>query len=283
MPRKPAETPADAALARLRTICMALPATGEKLSRGAPVFHVKDRLFVMFLDEHHDDGRIAAWCKATHEEQRRLVAEDPDQYFVPPYVGVSGWVGVRLDRPQTDWIALSMIAENGWTAVAPKAVREGRWVPKGKPPPPPVRKTTDARVAREALARVKTLGLALPDAECEQEGQHACFRVRGKVFAWFLDNHHGDGRVSICVKTGTEEAARLAKKDPERFHLPAYMTRQGYVGVRLDGPKVDWKDVAARLARSHEVTTAKHPRPVAKTPRRPPPTPRAKVGARKSR
>ena len=64
-------------------------------------------MFLNFVDDHHADGRLAVWCKSTLEEQRRLVADDPEHFFVPPYVGVRGWVGMRLDRPGTDWIGLS--------------------------------------------------------------------------------------------------------------------------------------------------------------------------------
>jgi hypothetical protein len=246
----------DAALDRVRAICMGFLAVEEKLSHGAPSFHVRGRMILNFVDDHHADGRLAVWCKATHEDQRRLVAEDPVHYFVPPYVGVCGWIGVRLDRPGTDWIALSILVEQGWTAVAPARIRDGKWVPTKAPPPPPVRKVTDAKVARDALARVTKVCVALPDVTCDREGQHATFRVKKKAFAYFLDNHHGDGIVSIAVKMPKAQAAALAKKDA-RFYLPAYIGGMGYVGVRLDLPRVDWTDVAARRAASHAVAGAK--------------------------
>lgn len=248
---------ADAALERVRGICMALPATEERLSHGSPCFHVRGKLYVSFVDQHHDDGRLAVWCKATFEEQRRLVAESATRFFVPPYVGVKGWVGVRLDQPDTDWVGLAMIAEEGWRSVAPARVLQGKWEPSGPPKPPPVRKTTDAKVAREARARVDALALALPDVTCEAEGQHSTYRAGKKTFAYFLDNHHGDGVVAVCVKAGKPEAAALVKKQPDRFYKPAYIGGMGYVGVKLDGKRVDWKDVAARLAESHAQATAR--------------------------
>jgi hypothetical protein len=258
---------ADALLERVRAICMGFPATQEKLSHGSPVFHVRGKLFVMFMDQHHDDGRVAVWCKATHQEQRAMVQDDPDRFFVPPYVGVKGWVGVRLDKPAPDWVGLSIVAEHGWTSVAPPKVRSGQWVPDAPPPPPPVRKTTDPKVAREALARVTKVCLALPDTTCEREAQHATFRAKKKVFAYFLDNHHGDGVVSVCVKMPKQEAAAISKKEPKRFYLPAYIGGMGYVGVRLDGSRIDWKDVEARIAASYEAATSKRPKPSARTAR----------------
>jgi hypothetical protein len=87
----------DAALARLRSICLSLPDTEEKLAWGSPTFRVHGRLFAMFANNHHNDGRIAVWCNAPEGAQKDLVTADPKNLFVPPYVGVGGWIGVRLD------------------------------------------------------------------------------------------------------------------------------------------------------------------------------------------
>lgn len=88
----------DAALKQVRGACLALPDTTEKIAWGAPTFRVRERLFVMFADNHHGDGRLAIWINAAPGAQEAFVANDPESYFVPPYVGPSGWLGVRLDR-----------------------------------------------------------------------------------------------------------------------------------------------------------------------------------------
>jgi predicted DNA-binding protein (MmcQ/YjbR family) len=87
----------DAALTLTRDICLSLPDTEEKIDWGAPTFRVHGRLFVMFTNDHHGDGRIAIWAAAPPGAQQDLVAADPKHFFVPPYVGVGGWVGIRLD------------------------------------------------------------------------------------------------------------------------------------------------------------------------------------------
>jgi predicted DNA-binding protein (MmcQ/YjbR family) len=87
----------DAALALTREICLSLPDTEEKIAWGSPTFRVHGRLFVMFTNNHHGDGRIAIWAAAPPGAQQDLVAADPKHFFVPPYVGVGGWVGIRLD------------------------------------------------------------------------------------------------------------------------------------------------------------------------------------------
>jgi predicted DNA-binding protein (MmcQ/YjbR family) len=87
----------SAALALTRDICLALPDTEEKIAWGSPTFRVHGRLFAMFTNNHHADGRIAIWAAAPPGAQQDLVAANPKHFFVPPYVGVGGWVGIRLD------------------------------------------------------------------------------------------------------------------------------------------------------------------------------------------
>ena len=114
-------------LRRIREICLALPETSERLSHGAPTFFVRDkRAFLMVLTNHHGDGRFAIWCAAPDGMQKMLVEADPERFFVPPYVGHRGWLGVRLDRP-FEWEELTGIAEDAYAEVAPAsgALRSG--------------------------------------------------------------------------------------------------------------------------------------------------------------
>jgi hypothetical protein len=110
----------ESALATVREICLALPETSERRSHGAPTFFIRGkRAFVMFLDDHHGDGRLAVWCAAPAGAQALLTASNPDRYFVPPYVGHRGWIGLRLDRDATrDEIA--GVIEDAWLDRAPK-------------------------------------------------------------------------------------------------------------------------------------------------------------------
>ena len=107
-------------LSRIRSICLALPETSERPSHGAPTFFVRGkRAFVMVLTNHHGDGRFAIWCAAPTGLQRSLVEVDPERFFVPPYVGHRGWLGVRLDRG-LDWDELAGICEDAYAQVAPR-------------------------------------------------------------------------------------------------------------------------------------------------------------------
>ena len=111
-------------LERIRRICLALPEVSERLSHGAPTFFVRGkRAFVMVLTNHHGDGRFAIWCAAPDGLQAMLVEADPERFFVPPYVGHRGWLGVRLDRA-LDWDELTGIVEDAFADVAPRALVE---------------------------------------------------------------------------------------------------------------------------------------------------------------
>jgi hypothetical protein len=114
----------DRILERIRAICLELPETSERLSHGAPTFFIRDkRAFLMVLTNHHGDGRFAIWCAAPEGIQEALVEADPERFFVPPYVGHRGWLGLRLDRA-FDWDELAGIAEDAYATTAPKKLVE---------------------------------------------------------------------------------------------------------------------------------------------------------------
>lgn len=105
--------------------------------------------------------------------------------------------------------------------------------------------------------RVTAICRSLPGAEQEDKGDHAIYRVRGKVFAYFLDNHHGDGVVSVCVKSARGENADRARLDPERFYLPAHIGPRGWFGMRLDRGRVRWREVEEVVEQSYRLTAPK--------------------------
>jgi len=133
-------------LERLRQICRELPETCEKIAWGTPTFRVKDRMFAMYVDNHHGDGRVALWCKAPPGVQEILVGAAPKRFFVPPYVGHKGWIGLRLDV-DVDWDEVAAHLEESYRMTAPKrlAVHPGRGTARagrrGRSEPPNPRRT----------------------------------------------------------------------------------------------------------------------------------------------
>ncbi len=111
-------------LGRIRTICLGLPETSERPSHGAPAFFVRGkRAFLMVLTNHHGDGRFAIWCAAPEGMQHLLVESDPERFFVPPYVGRRGWLGVVLDEG-LDPDELAGIVEDAYAEIAPARLVE---------------------------------------------------------------------------------------------------------------------------------------------------------------
>lgn len=108
-------------LTRLRKLCLALPEAHEVESWGAPTFRVRNKLFAMYssADSQHSGGRPAVWCKARSVNQQLMVSAAPTRFFVPPYVGPSGWVGVYLDDV-ADWVELDALLRDAYRLVAPK-------------------------------------------------------------------------------------------------------------------------------------------------------------------
>jgi predicted DNA-binding protein (MmcQ/YjbR family) len=101
---------------RLRTICLALPEAVEKEAWGDPTFRVREKIFAM---EKRGDGRISVWCKAPPGSQMVLVGADPKRFFVPPYVGHKGWIGMRLDDGP-DWGEVAQLVRRSYRLIAPK-------------------------------------------------------------------------------------------------------------------------------------------------------------------
>ena len=111
---------ADDPLGALRRLCLQLPEVTERLSHGEPTWFVRGKkTFVTYADHHHDD-RLAFWCAAPPGAQETLVATAPERYFVPPYVGQRGWLGVRLDVPDVDWDEIADLVRDAYRQVARK-------------------------------------------------------------------------------------------------------------------------------------------------------------------
>lgn len=107
------------------------------------------------------------------------------------------------------------------------------------------------------LARLTEIALALPEATRQIYGSHAQFLVRKKTFAYFLDNHHGDGIVAVTCKVLPGDNKALVEAQPARFYLPDYLASKGWVALRLDLGKVDWGEVRELLSGSYALIAPK--------------------------
>ena len=107
------------------------------------------------------------------------------------------------------------------------------------------------------LTRLTKIALAFPNARRVICGSHAQFLIRKKTFAYFLNDHHGDGIVAVTVKVLPEDNKALAEAQPRRFYLPAYIAWKGWVALRLDAGKIDWDEVSELLLGSYMLVAPK--------------------------
>jgi predicted DNA-binding protein (MmcQ/YjbR family) len=108
-------------LTRLRKLCLALPEAHEVEAWGEPTFRVRNKMFAMYADagNHHGNGRHAVWVKASPGDQASIVAAAPECYFVPPYMGPSGWIGIWLEV-DVDWENVDEFLRDAYRLVAPR-------------------------------------------------------------------------------------------------------------------------------------------------------------------
>ena len=120
----------DKHLKRVRRICVALPETTEKLSHGEPTFFVRKKVFAMFSNNHHNDGRIAVVVPAPPGVQAMLIEAAPEKYYRPPYVGGAGWIGIELGRIKDE--ELEFHIREAWRLIAPKKLQAAVETPSAK-------------------------------------------------------------------------------------------------------------------------------------------------------
>jgi hypothetical protein len=111
-------TDAKLHLDRVRRLCLALPEASERLSHGEPTFFVRGKVFVMFSNNHHNDGHVGIWLPVPPGMQAALIEKAPGTFYYPAYVGGRGWVGVELDQIAAD--ELSFLINLAWELTAPK-------------------------------------------------------------------------------------------------------------------------------------------------------------------
>ena len=111
-------------------------------------------------------------------------------------------------------------------------------------------KTSESEKRQSRLVKICK---ALPEVEVEIAGEtHLSFRIRKKIFAYYLFDHHGDGMIAFCSKSSRPEQQRLVRDDPVSFFVPAYLGAKGWVAIRLDLDEVDWDSVSELARRAYQ-------------------------------
>ena len=214
-----------------RRLCLAFPETEELLSHGSPNFRVHGgRIFATYVVNHHGDGRIALWLNVPNGFQDECVRADPRHCFVPPYVGPSGWLGVRLDLGIA-WKRVAELVRMAYERVAPdrltKALKTTPMVPA------PKRRITVLDVdpgktprGKRVLAAMRRICLALPDALEDTRFGQPVWRAGKNVFA---RAYCINGRWLVAFWVGIPTQGLMS--DNPRFEIPPYIGRSGWIAV----------------------------------------------------
>lgn len=98
---------------RATRMCLLLPDTTVRPAHGSPAYQVRGKSFATVIDDHHGRGRTELWIKGARGAQREWVTSDSQKYYVPPYLGPTGWIGAWLDV-EVDWAAVAELLVEGY-------------------------------------------------------------------------------------------------------------------------------------------------------------------------
>ena len=225
----------------VRDVCLALPEVEERVGHGMPHYKVAGKTFAMLAVNHHGDGRIALWLHAPPGAQQLRAQGEPALYFVPPYVGRRGWLGVHLDKGN-DWNTIAQRVREAYARVAPGALRAALGdIIEVEPPtetvPPEEFDQLSAPRAQRKLERLRAFVSRWPEtSEAKQFGTPA-FKAGKKTF---LVAYRHDQRMRLEFWVGADLQATLS--DDPRFVIPRYIGHRGWIDLDIEN-HIDWNEV----------------------------------------
>lgn len=228
--------------AAVREICLSFPEAEERAGHGMPDFKVRGKSFATMAVNHHGDGRIALWVNAPAGAQALHVEGEPQFYFVPPYVGPRGWLGLHLDKGN-DWFAIATRVREAYARTAPAAlVRQLGETIDIEPPTetidPEEFDPLSVPHAQEALARLRAMCAELPETSEGQQFGTPAFKAGKKTFLVVYRTRRMRLRLEFWV--GPELQATLT--DDPRFEVPRYIGHRGWIDLDVE-ERIDWQEV----------------------------------------
>jgi hypothetical protein len=247
----------------VREVCLSFPQAEEVISHGFPDFRVRGKSFASYVVNHHGDGRVALWLNAPGGSQDHYVKSEPKHFFVPPYVGPRGWLGINLDKGLS-WQRIAALTRQAYEKVAPRALSAAiEATPQIKSPPPKLAPDEidplKSRSAQDILKRMRRMCLAWPQVSEDVQFGSPVWKAGKKTFAWMhVDRTRpagaGPGSAREGKRGAKSPAARLnlyfwvgvaaqgLMTSDKRFHIPAYMGHNGWIALDVTD-HCDWKEV----------------------------------------
>lgn len=228
--------------AAVREVCLSFPEAEEVPSRGSPDFRVAGKTFASYVVNHHGDGRIALWLQAPPGAQELYTDAEPEHYFVPPYVGPKGWLGVNLDQG-LDWRTIAERVREAYVQVAPRKLSAELGPAISIDPPTHAMSAEEfdpllgAR-AQEILKKLRAICLALPETSEATQFGNPVWKAGKKTFCGV---HHYTGRLRLQFWVGSDMQTALTF-EADRYQIPAYMGHNGWIDLDAEN-HVDWDEV----------------------------------------
>lgn len=217
----------------VRELCLAFPEAEEFISHGSPNFRVrKGKVFAVYALNTHGDGRVALWLNSPAGAQALHTELEPECFFVPPYVGPRGWLGICVDRGLA-WSKIAGLVREAYENAAPaKLCASISATPRVAAPTHSFAADEldpmQSAAAQKKLARVRQLCLALPETNEQQQFGFPVWRAGKRCFArlYFLDQ-----RLRLAVWTGTDLQSMLI--EDTRYRVPPYLGHNGWIALDL--------------------------------------------------
>ena len=239
----------------VREVCLWLPESEEFVSHGAPSFRVRGKVYANYALNVHGDRRIALWLHAPRGSQELHVGSQPQHYFIPPYVGPRGWLGVNLDQG-LPWDEIAARVREAYEQVAPPVLQRTLGdTPAIEPPTmtvdPAEFDPLSTPAAQAVLKAMRELCLALPESVEAVSFGSPVWRAGKKTFAGIDDGRAG---IRLLFWVGYEMQGILSA-DP-RFTIPEYLGAKGWIALDA-GSELDWSEVRGLALQSYRHVASK--------------------------
>jgi hypothetical protein len=234
----------------VRELCLGLPGAAEVSSHGSPEFRVGKRTFASYSVNHHGDGRIALWLNMPPGAQQLYVEAEPERFFVPPYVGPRGWLGVELDRG-LDWGRVGALVREAYARVAPPDLLDRLGPPSDIEPPTDTLDPEDfdplsAPRVQEILAGLRERCLRLPEVTETSQFGNPAWRAGKKTFCTVHRYHR---RLELQFWVGADRQSQLTLD--ERYRIPPYIGHNGWISLDAEDGVI-WLEVESLLRTSYQ-------------------------------
>jgi len=238
--------------AAVRKLCLWFPETTEVLSHGSPNFRVpgeKGKTFATYSVNHHGDGRIALIVHSPPGTQQFYTEGEPDAFFIPPYIGSKGWLGIQLDKG-LPWSQIAQLARAAYEHVAPRSLTDqlGPTIEIQQPKitlHPEDFEPLNNTQAQKKLQKLRDLCLALPESSEHSSFGLPAFQCGKKTFCTV---HRRQREMRISFWVGIE--AQLGLTLDSRYRVPAYTGRNGWIELNVEN-SADWSEVSQHLLTSY--------------------------------